>query len=225
MSLPCIYAFIFCGLKRFDHLVKSVSLALQPEGLCSYIHIRFKYFIAHVFVALRWFVLHDSLIAPGPQPGNSNFSFYSKMSLLSFFEIPCRDCVSEVTLAFFFIRPIRCLFFILNRLKPITSSQLEQIVAILTAAAHYHRAAFRANWLFIYVSACCHTLFTPLTETHSCFRIGSTCCHCCRTGSTVEQQVWMQADRRLAWPLMLGANIYISCHFVFVSATLCQSGE
>lgn len=33
-----------------------------------------------------------------------------------------------------------------------------------SSAAHYHRAAFRVNWLFICVSACCHTLFTPLTE-------------------------------------------------------------
>lgn len=54
--------------------------------------------------------------------------------------------------------------FIFQPLGQIVSAhQLDQIVAILSAA-RYHKAAFKGNWLFIYVSACCHILFTLLTE-------------------------------------------------------------
>lgn len=41
------------------------------------------------------------------------------------------------------------------------SHPLGQIVAILPATQH-HKAAFRGNWLLVYVNACCHVLFTPL---------------------------------------------------------------
>lgn len=36
------------------------------------------------------------------------------------------------------------------------------MVAILSAARR-RQATFRGNWLLVYVNACCHLLFTPLT--------------------------------------------------------------
>lgn len=50
----------------------------------------------------------------------------------------------------------------------------------ITAGRH-----FRVNW-----RAPAATLYLHHSQrNHSCFRIGSTCCHCCQPGSAVERQL------------------------------------
>lgn len=58
---------------------------------------------------------------------------------------------------------------------------------ILPAARH-HKAAFRGNWLLVYVNACCHVLFTLLLlrEEHSLLRMASTCCPAAHVGRTIS---------------------------------------
>lgn len=119
-----------------------------------------------------------------------------------------------------FFKLSRCLFF--DR----SAKSFPHIVSpnsCHSSAAQYHKAAFKGNWLFIYVSACCHILFTLLTEkpfmSQNCFHmlpLLPAWQHC---------RALTLSTGRLAWPLMLGVNIYTFCHFVFVPTALCQSRE
>lgn len=103
------------------------------------------------------------------------------------------------------------------------------LVTTWTNSCHSRRSAittgrhFRVNWLFIYASARRHTLFTPLTEKPFMFQNWFhmlpllSAWQCCWAATL--------SSGRVAWPLMLSVNIYISCHFVFVSTAVCHRRE
>lgn len=138
----------------------------------------------------------DSLTAPGtkalPWQFEEDFYFQNVLVFLAQNNIKGGIKVPATVLnglAFFTLdfKWIRCFFFLtsfpfLPLSQLISSHQMDWIVAILSTA-QYHKATFSGTGSsFVWMPAATFYLHHS-QENHSCLRIGSTCCHCCRPGS------------------------------------------